>query len=68
MQRFTLGLILWRASDAGAIRTRHVESFKELDLFAKLLSRVDVGGLAIDGEVVSRNSPEGRGQLDVMGM
>lgn len=56
------------ASGAEAIRTRHVERFKEPDLFAKLISRVGVGGLVIDRELVTRNFPEGRGTLDVIGI
>jgi len=54
------------ASGAEALRTRHVERFKEPDLFAKLISRVGVGGLMIDREVVTRSFPEGRGTLAVI--
>ncbi|PYD75629.1 nuclear transport factor 2 family protein [Novacetimonas pomaceti] len=56
------------AAGAEAIRTRHVERFKEPDLFAELISRVDVGGLVIDREVVTRNFPKGRVTLDVIGI
>lgn len=56
------------ALEAEAIRTRHVERFKEPDLFARLISRVGLGGLVIDREVVTRNFPEGRGTLDIIGI
>ncbi|MBB2173047.1 SnoaL-like domain-containing protein [Gluconacetobacter asukensis] len=56
------------ASGAADIRARHVERFKEPDLFAKLISRVAVGGLVVDREVVTRNVPEGSGTLDVIGI
>ena len=54
------------ASRAEAIRTRHVERFKDPDLFAKLINRVDVGGLARNREVMTRSFPEGRGALTVL--
>jgi len=56
------------ASEAEVIRTRHVERFEEPDLFARLISRVGVGGLVIDREVVTWNFPEERGTLDVIGI
>lgn len=56
------------ASGVEAIRSRHTERFKEPDLFAKLISRVGVGGLVIDREVVTRNFPEGCGTIDVLGI
>ena len=54
------------AADAAAIRARHVERFREPDLFARVVSRMAVGNLVIDREVVTRNFPEGRGTLDVI--
>lgn len=54
------------ASRADAIRTRHVERFKDPDLFANLISRVDVGGLAKNREVMTRSFPEGSGALTVL--
>ena len=56
------------ASCAAEIRSRHVERFREPDLFARLASRSAVGGLVVDREVVTRNFPEGRGTLDVIGI
>lgn len=56
------------ATGAAEIRARHVERFREPDLFARLVSRIAVGGLVIDREVVTRNFPEGRGTLDVIGI
>jgi putative hydrolase of HD superfamily len=56
------------ATGAAEIRSRHVERFKEPDLFARLVGRVAVGGLVVDREVVTRNFPEGRGTLDVIGI
>lgn len=53
-------------SCAEAIRIRHVERFKDPDLFAKLISRVDVGGLARNREVMTRSFPEGRGALTIL--
>ena len=56
------------ARGADDIRARHLERFKEPDLHARLVSRVAVGGLVIDREIVTRNFPEGRGTLDVIGI
>ncbi len=53
---------------ADAIRALHVERFKEPSLFAHLVSRVAVGNLVIDREVVTRTFPEGPGTLDVIGI
>lgn len=53
---------------AEAIRARHIERFREPDLFARLVSRVAVGELVVDREVVTRNFPQGRGTLDVIGL
>ena len=56
------------AAGAADIRARHIERFNEPDLAAELLSRVAVGGLVVDREVVTRNFPEGVGKLDVIGI
>jgi len=56
------------AAGADDIRARHIERLKEPDLFAELISRVAVGGLVVDREVVTRNFPEGLGKLDVVGI
>ncbi|MCA0401970.1 MAG: nuclear transport factor 2 family protein [Proteobacteria bacterium] len=49
-----------------AIRARHVLRFQEPDLFGKLLSRISVGNLVVDHELVTRNFPEGLGEVDVI--
>jgi hypothetical protein len=56
------------AKGADDIRARHIERFKEPNLHAQLLSRVTVGGLVVDREIVTRNFPEGLGTLDVIGI
>jgi len=56
------------ATGAADIRARHIERFKEPDLHAQLVSRVAVGGLVVDREIVTRNFPAGRGTLDVIGI
>ena len=56
------------AKGADDIRTRHIERFKEPDLHAHLVSRFAVGGVVVDREIVTRNFPEGRGTLDVIGI
>jgi putative hydrolase of HD superfamily len=54
------------ASGTAAIRERHVERFKEPDLFGKLLTRIVVGNVVVDHETVQRTFPEGRGEVDVI--
>jgi len=54
------------AEGAEAIRARHVERFAEPDLFGKLLSRAMVGDVVVDHETVTRNFPEGVGEVDVI--
>lgn len=54
------------AEGAEAIRARHVLRFAEPDLFGKLLSRVAVGNMVVDHEVVTRNFPEGVGEVEVI--
>lgn len=53
------------ASSAAEIRERHVERFKEPDLYGRLLARIVVGNIVIDHETVTRNFPEGKGEVDV---
>lgn len=50
------------------IRARHEIRFQEPDLFGKLISRVTIGSRVIDTEIVTRNFPEGRGEVDVVGI
>ncbi|MBE9603800.1 nuclear transport factor 2 family protein [Acetobacteraceae bacterium H6797] len=54
------------AEGAAAVRARHVARFQEPDLHGRLLSRTSVEGMVIDREVVTRNFPEGRGEVDVI--
>ena len=54
------------ASNAAALRERHIARFKEPDLFGKLLTRIVVGNVVVDHETVQKNFPEGRGEVDVI--
>lgn len=54
------------ASSAAEIRARHVERFREPDLYGKLIQRACVGNLVMDHEVVTRNFPQGKGEVDVI--
>jgi putative hydrolase of HD superfamily len=58
------GTLLARGKEA--IRDRHVERFREPDLFGRLDSRMVVGNLVVDRETVTRNFPEGLGEIDVL--
>jgi hypothetical protein len=53
------------AGSAAEIRERHIQRFKEPDLYGKLLTRIVVGNVVIDHEAVTRNFPEGKGEVDV---
>jgi putative hydrolase of HD superfamily len=50
------------------IHARHVLRFQEPDLFAHLVSRIVMGNRVVDTELVTRNFPEGVGQVDVIGI
>ena len=54
------------AEGAEQIRQRHVERFREPHLHGRLIHRVSVGNLVIDREVVTRDFPEGQGEVDVI--
>lgn len=54
------------ASGAAEIRARHVERFREPDLNGRLLARFVVGNVVVDHETVTRNFPEGKGEVDVV--
>ncbi|MDR3514633.1 MAG: nuclear transport factor 2 family protein [Azospirillaceae bacterium] len=54
------------AGSAAEIRERHIERFKEPDLYGKLRTRIVVGNVVIDHEIVTRNFPEGTGEVDVV--
>ena len=56
------------AASAAEIRERHVERFKEPDLHGKLLSRIVIDNIVIDHETVTRTFPEGKGEVDVVGI
>lgn len=51
---------------AAEIRERHIERFKEPDLYGALLTRIVVGNVVIDHETVTRTFPEGKGEVDVV--
>ena len=64
-QQFTLhGELL--AHGHAQMRARYLARFAEPDLHAKLLSRVLVGHVVTDAELVTRNFPEGRGTLEML--
>ncbi len=54
------------AHGADAVRARHVERFREPNLFGRLDSRVVMGNLVVDRETVRRTFPEGPGEVDVL--
>jgi hypothetical protein len=54
------------ASGAAQIRERHMLRFREPDLHARLVHRMAVGNLVVDQELVTRNFPEGVGEIDVI--
>lgn len=54
------------AQGAAQIRERMSLRFQEPDLHARLVQRAVMGNIVIDQEVVTRNFPEGRGEVDVV--
>ncbi|MFC3650734.1 nuclear transport factor 2 family protein [Dyella humi] len=54
------------AQGAAQIRERHVERFKEPNLHGRLIHRMMVGNMVVDQELVTRNFPEGVGEIDVI--
>lgn len=50
------------------IRARHLIRFQEPHLEAKLLHRMAVGNFVVDQERVTRDFPEGVGEIEVMAM
>jgi hypothetical protein len=56
------------AQGTAAIRARHVTRFAEPNLFGTLITRIVVGNLVVDQEVVTRSFPEGPGEIDVVAM
>lgn len=54
------------ARAAEKIRARHVERFREPHLHGRLVSRIALGNLVVDHEIVTRNFDEGRGEVEVV--
>ena len=54
------------ARGLGDIRSRHVVRFLEPDLKAQLVSRLVMGNKVVDTERVTRNFPDGKGEVDVV--
>lgn len=54
------------ASGVDDIKARHIERFKDENLFGRLLSRTVVGDVVVDNETVTRTFPEGIGRVDVI--
>ncbi|SAL38064.1 SnoaL-like domain protein [Caballeronia udeis] len=54
------------ASGAIEIRERHVARFSEANLSGKLITRISVGNMVVDQEVVTRTFPDGPGEIDVI--
>jgi putative hydrolase of HD superfamily len=54
------------ASGHGEIRPRYVARFTEPDLHARLLSRIVMGPVVTDLELITRNFPEGPGTLEML--
>ena len=54
------------ASGAAEIRARHVERFREPNLFGTLINRICVADVVVDQEVVTRTYPDGPGEVDVV--
>ena len=54
------------ASGAAAIRARHVERFREPNLFGHLIQRMAAGNMVVDHERVTRTFPDGPGTVEVI--
>lgn len=64
-RQFTLhGPLL--AEGIAQIRPRYAARFLEPDLHARLLSRMVLGNIVTDLEVVTRNFPEGKGCVEML--
>jgi hypothetical protein len=48
------------------LRSCFLVRFKEPNLHAKLLSRIVVGSIVTDAEIITRDFPEGRGTLEML--
>ncbi|MFM7689830.1 MAG: nuclear transport factor 2 family protein [Alphaproteobacteria bacterium] len=56
------------AKGAAEIRERHLMRFREPNLHGRLITRLCVGNLVIDQEVVTRTFQEGLGEVDVIAL
>ena len=56
------------AKGAAEVRERHLMRFREPNLHGRLITRLCVGNLVIDQEVVTRSFPEGPGEVDVIAL
>ena len=64
-EQFTLhGALLAKGHEQ--LRSRYLMRFAEPDLHARLISRIVVGSVVIDAELVTRNFPEGLGTLEML--
>jgi hypothetical protein len=54
------------ASGLAGIRERHIARFEEPDLHGRLVQRITIGNKVIDQEIVTRNFPDGPGQIEVV--
>jgi hypothetical protein len=54
------------ANGAAEVRERHVERFKEPNLFGMLIKRIVVANVVVDQETVTRTFPDGPGEIDVV--
>ncbi|MFZ6774021.1 nuclear transport factor 2 family protein [Undibacterium sp. SXout7W] len=48
------------------LRSRFLARFKETSLYAKLVSRIVVGNVVTDAELITRDFPEGLGTLEML--
>ncbi len=64
-EQFTLhGELLARGH--AQMRPRFLTRFAEPDLHARLLSRIVMGNIVTDHELITRNFPEGRGTVEML--
>ena len=64
-EQFTLhGELLAKGHEQ--LRERFLTRFSEPDLHARLLSRIVVGNIVTDAELITRNFPDGLGTLEML--
>ncbi len=54
------------ADGSAEIRERHINRFKESNLFGRLIKRMVIGNKVVDQEIVTRTFPEGPGHIEVV--